>query len=143
MNQSHCLRQRILLVLAILLLAAGPLTSRGPEPPRSFLVTAALVVDGTGTPGRKVAARIVGDQLAEVGELAPRREERVVRANGFVLTPGFIDTHSHAENEIFEVPEALAAVSQGHYHPRESQTGSRGKKLLDSARAKSMVSGRI
>ena len=35
------------------------------------------------------------------------------RQHRLTLAPGFIDTHSHADSDIFERPDALAAVSQG------------------------------
>jgi len=37
----------------------------------------------------------------------------LVDGRGLVLAPGFIDTHSHADDDLFDHPEALAAVSQG------------------------------
>ncbi len=64
-------------------------------------------------PGRPGALRIVGDRIAAVGELSPLPGEEVLDAKGRVLAPGFIDTHSHATGDLFEIPEALGAVSQG------------------------------
>ena len=37
----------------------------------------------------------------------------MIDARGLVLAPGFIDTHSHADRQIFTHRDALAAVSQG------------------------------
>jgi len=48
-----------------------------------------------------------------MGELAARSGETVIDAHGLTLAPGFIDTHSHADDDLFEHPEALAVVSQG------------------------------
>jgi len=79
----------------------------------SVLIVNALVVDGTGAPGRKAAVRVRGDRIAEVGRLSPARGETVVDAKGLVLAPGFIDTHSHGDHGLFEHRDALAAVSQG------------------------------
>src|SRR6476620_4792613 len=85
-----------------------------PTPARaSFLITNALVIDGTGTPGRRAAVRIEGDRIGAVGDLTPRSGEQTVDARGLVLAPGFIDTHSHADDDLFEHPDALAVVSQG------------------------------
>ena len=79
----------------------------------STLITGALVIDGTGTPGTIEDVRIIGDRIADVGILSQRQGETVLRANGLVLAPGFIDTHSHADDGIFDHPDALADVSQG------------------------------
>ena len=54
--------------------------------------------------------RVVGDRIAEVGNFEPSAEDTLVDANGLVLAPGFIDTHSHHEDGLLEMPGALAAV---------------------------------
>jgi N-acyl-D-amino-acid deacylase len=77
------------------------------------LITNALVVDGTGSPGRRVSVRVQGDRIAAVGDLQPQSSERVIDAGGLVLAPGFIDTHSHADDGLANHPDALAVVSQG------------------------------
>ena len=77
------------------------------------LIVNASVLDGTGAPARKVAVRIDGGRILEVGDLQPRPGETVIDAQRLTLAPGFIDTHSHADDELFEHPDALADVSQG------------------------------
>jgi N-acyl-D-amino-acid deacylase len=77
------------------------------------LIVHAEVLDGGGGPARDVAVRLDGDRIVEIGKLRPRPGEIVVDAQGKTLAPGFIDTHSHAGGDIFEHPDALAAVSQG------------------------------
>ena len=78
-----------------------------------MLIRGAMLIDGTGAPGRPAAVRISGDRITEVGELVPRRDEAVINAAGLTLAPGFIDTHSHHDRGLLERPEALGAVSQG------------------------------
>jgi len=39
--------------------------------------------------------------------------ERIVNANELILTPGFIDTHSHSEFTILAAPEAEGKITQG------------------------------
>lgn len=82
-------------------------------PPSTFLIENALIIDGTGAAGRRGGVRVVGERIAEVGDLRPRRGERVIDAGGLVLAPGFIDTHSHHDRGLSEMREATAAVSQG------------------------------
>lgn len=82
--------------------------------PTTILIRDVLVVDGTGAAGFAGAVRLDGDRILEVGDLAPARGEAVVDGGGLVLTPGFIDTHSHHDRGLLdEMPGALAAVSQG------------------------------
>ncbi len=77
------------------------------------LVVNATVIDGTGARGKRASVRFAGDTIREVGNLKAAPGERVVDGAGRVVAPGFIDTHSHADYQIFEHPDALAAVSQG------------------------------
>jgi N-acyl-D-amino-acid deacylase len=92
--------------------AASPSASATPGRP-SFVITNALVLDGTGSPGRRGAVRVEGDRIAAVGDVTPRAGERTIDARGLALAPGFIDTHSHADDDLFDKPDALAVVSQG------------------------------
>jgi N-acyl-D-amino-acid deacylase len=77
------------------------------------LITNAEVIDGSGTPPRRVSVRITGDRIAAVGPLTAEPGERVVKADGLTLSPGFIDTHSHHDRGLTEQRDALGAVSQG------------------------------
>jgi N-acyl-D-amino-acid deacylase len=82
-------------------------------PAETTLVVNAVVVDGTGAPGRRASVRIADGRITAVGALTPARGDRVVDARGLVLGPGFIDTHAHYDDSLFTRPDALPAVSQG------------------------------
>jgi N-acyl-D-amino-acid deacylase len=60
-----------------------------------------------------VNVRITGDRIAAIGALTPEVGERVVDAQGLVLAPGFIDTHSHHDRGLADRRDATGAVSQG------------------------------
>src|SRR6185295_17223792 len=77
------------------------------------LIVNASVLDGTGGSARNVAVRIDAGRIVEVGALTPKPGEAVFDAQGLTLAPGFIDTHSHGDDELFDHPDALADVSQG------------------------------
>lgn len=57
--------------------------------------------------------RINDGLIANIGDLSACDGESVVDGDGQTLAPGFIDTHSHADGAIFEIPDALNSVSQG------------------------------
>jgi N-acyl-D-amino-acid deacylase len=100
---------RVLVVLgAAAFLAASPQTE-----PASFLIRGARVADGTGSPLAASDVRVVGDRIAEVGKLEPKDGERVVRGDGLVLAPGFIDVHNHSTDGLATDPLARTQVSQG------------------------------
>lgn len=95
-------------LVALLAAFGAPDASAG-----SVLIVNARVVDGTGSPPRTASVRIREGRIAAVGDLRPRSGDAVITAGGKVLAPGFIDTHSHHDQGLFEQPDALAAVSQG------------------------------
>ena len=83
-------------------------------PPPPVLITGARVIDGTGGPSQLVSVRVEGDRIEAVGELEPQPGDLVMDADGLVLAPGFIDTHSHADSaEPYILAGAEGAVSQG------------------------------
>lgn len=52
-----------------------------------------MVVDGTGEPGASVDVAVDGDRITEVGVVGAGR--RTIDADGLLVTPGFIDIHTH------------------------------------------------
>ena len=101
-----------LLGLLVLALTAHSGISGAAEQ-QSLLIFNARLIDGTGEPTRIASVRITGRRIADIGDLSPLPDEERVDANGLVLSPGFIDTHSHHDANIFEMPDALSVVSQG------------------------------
>ena len=101
-----------LTVFAVLAVARAQPPAAAP-PVAGALIVNASVIDGTGATRRSAAVRVRGDRIVEVGALKPAQGETVVDAQGLVLAPGFIDTHSHGDRAVLERPDALAAVSQG------------------------------
>lgn len=72
-----------------------------------------VVYDGTGSPGRKVDVRMVGDRIVAVGKFAPHKGDRIIDATGLAVAPGFIDAHSHADGGIDKDPDAETQIRQG------------------------------
>jgi len=74
----------------------------------------ALLVDGTGAPERRADVRTRGDRIAEIG--APGSLDatgaRVVEADGRLLTPGFVDPHTHYDGQVTWDP--ILAPSSWH-----------------------------
>lgn len=107
----------LLVALSLLLAACGPKEAESPlvtaAQPGSWLIRNVSIVDGSGSPAFAGAVRIQDDHIVEVGSLQALEGETVMDGGGQVLAPGFIDTHSHADTELLEQPEALAAVGQG------------------------------
>lgn len=58
-----------------------------------------LVVDGTGSPGRRADVAIDGGLVSIVGEVSARGREEI-EAEGKLVTPGFVDIHTHFDGQV-------------------------------------------
>jgi N-acyl-D-amino-acid deacylase len=105
--------QRVLPLAIAVAAACAPHATPAPSTPATTLITNARIIDGSGDAARVGSVRIASDRISEVGDLRANPGERVIDASGLVLSPGFIDTHSHHDGRLFEMRDALAAVSQG------------------------------
>lgn len=71
-----------------------------------------LVVDGTGAPARQADVLVRGGRIAEIGD-AVAGGATEIDVSGLVVSPGFIDLHSHADFTVFGAPQAVTQVTQG------------------------------
>ena len=78
-----------------------------------ILITGGRIVDGTGAPSFEADVRIAGGKIIEVKRGMRKAADRVIRADGLYLTPGFIDTHSHADLTLMLNRQADSMVRQG------------------------------
>ncbi len=100
-------------VLLLLLIFISACSTTPRQSQTGWLIQNARIIDGTGKPGLVGSVRVRGAIIMDVGQLTPERGETVVNASGFVLAPGFIDTHSHADDELHTRPLATSLTSQG------------------------------
>jgi len=59
-----------------------------------LIITGASVVDGTGKKAFAADIGVTGDRIADIGKLDGASAKRTIRADGMVVSPGFIDIHS-------------------------------------------------
>ena len=71
----------------------------------------ATVCDGSGRALRSADVGLAGDRIVAVDDVPPARRE--VDAAGLLLTPGFVDVHSHDDFAVLVEPEMAFKVAQG------------------------------
>ena len=64
-----------------------------------LIITGGDVVDGTGGPRRRADVGIVGDRITEVGDLSGAAATRRIDADGALVTPGWVDIHTHYDGQ--------------------------------------------
>jgi N-acyl-D-amino-acid deacylase len=87
--------------------------ARAVSGPDAILVRGGTLVDGTGDPARPADVLLRDGRVAALGALDEAPDARVLDADGLVVTPGFVDVHTHADFTLLAFPEAESAVAQG------------------------------
>jgi N-acyl-D-amino-acid deacylase len=62
-----------------------------------LLISGGTVVDGTGGAPYRADVAVNGDRIAAIGSLGHAQSRRAIDATGKVVTPGFIDMHTHSD----------------------------------------------
>ena len=86
-----------------------------------ILISNGLVVDGTGKPAYPADVIVDGDRIADILPrssessflLSPSSFDQTIDATGCLVTPGFIDAHSHSDTYLLIEPDAPSKLSQG------------------------------
>jgi len=103
---------RGLMMTAIVTALAAALAAQAPVG-YDLVIRGGRVLDGAGNPWMIADVAVRQDGIAAIGPNLAGKGQREIDARGLVVSPGFIDTHTHARRGIFEVPTADNYVRQG------------------------------
>ena len=122
---SACATTRVMRVIArwrlgallLTLLAAFSGVSLATHRDLTFdtLLIGGSILDGTGAPMQRADLGLRDGRIAAIGDLHAASAKRRLNVAGLVITPGFIDVHSHADEDMMssEFRAAPAMIRQG------------------------------
>src|ERR1700716_1813073 len=77
-----------------------------------LVVRNGTVVDGSGLGSYRADVGVVGDTIAFVGRIRDRGRQEI-DAEGQVVTPGFVDGHTHMDAQVFWDPSGTNSCWHG------------------------------
>lgn len=78
-----------------------------------LLIRNGFVIDGAGNPWFRADVAISEGRIVKVGEIGIPKADRVIDAKGLIVSPGFIDIHSHSDLSLLINPLAESKIRQG------------------------------
>ena len=64
-----------------------------------IIICGGTIIDGSGAPAYTGDVAIVDDRIAAIGNLNGAAARRTINADGAIVTPGFVDLHSHYDGQ--------------------------------------------
>jgi N-acyl-D-amino-acid deacylase len=65
-----------------------------------LIIRNGIIVDGTGVEGYRADLAVDGDRITAIGDLSAETGRREIDAAGMVVSPGFIDLHTHLDAQV-------------------------------------------
>lgn len=79
----------------------------------NYLIKNGIIVDGTGNTKFKGNIGIVDKKIAYIGDRLNVEAKNIIDASGLIISPGFIDSHSHSDLFVLSDKKATNMVEQG------------------------------
>ncbi|MEC8621184.1 MAG: amidohydrolase family protein [Pseudomonadota bacterium] len=77
-----------------------------------LLVKNGTVIDGSGSPGYRADVGVVGGKIAAIGRINESANQ-TIDADGHIVSPGFVDGHTHMDAQIFWDPIGSCSCYHG------------------------------
>ncbi len=78
-----------------------------------IVIKGGTVIDGSGADGIRVDIGVKGDKIVSLGELDVPLDVKCIDATNYIVSPGFIDVHSHSDFLWILHPECTSKVYDG------------------------------
>ncbi len=83
------------------------------RPAFDLVIKGGTLLDGTGAASRVADIGIRNGVITAVGSLGNATADRIIEAGSFIVSPGFIDIHSHLDTSLLVSPRAESKIRQG------------------------------
>ena len=77
-----------------------------------LIISGGTVIDGTGAEGKRADIAVSNGRIARIGDLSADSAAQTIDASGKVVTPGFVDLHTHLDAQVGWDP----LMSSSSYH---------------------------
>ena len=78
-----------------------------------LIIRGGTVIDGTRAPRFDADVAVTGGRITAIGDLQDHRAHQTLDAQGLIVSPGFIDSHTHDDQALLAQPDMTFKVSQG------------------------------
>ncbi len=130
------LRQLLTITITLFFCSSAAGLCQQSTDPLDILIRNGTIVNGTGNPWFYADVGITGDTIVAIGMLDGQPADRVIDAEGLVVSPGFIDIHTHVD-EALGRPASSAILNyliQGVTTVRPGADGSGTYKIAETKR---------
>jgi N-acyl-D-amino-acid deacylase len=128
--------------LAVPAAVFGPrLFAADADVPLDLAIVGGTLVDGSGGPRSKGDLGIRDGRIVALGDLKGRAAKRTLDAAGRIVSPGFIDMHTHSDRTLLRDGTAQSAVRQGATTHVIGNCGSSPAPLPEKGKAKAQGEG--
>lgn len=104
--------KRIIIYLIILIVVAEFVYISLKKDAYDYVITNGKIIDGTGNPWYRGNVAIRDGKIAAIGFVSLEKAKSVIDASGRVVSPGFIDIHTHTDG-VAEDPTGHNYIMQG------------------------------